>query len=174
MHFVFMGVSGSGKSTVAQHVAERLSLPFAEADDFHPHPNIDKMSQGVPLTDEDRRPWLSALAGWIAAHESHGQATIMACSALRRSYRDLLREGAPDVRFIHLDGSRELIADRLQERSCHFMPTGLLDSQIATLEPLRPDENGATLDISPSAEELIERAARTIAAALGLDPSARR
>ncbi|RNL87565.1 gluconokinase [Halostreptopolyspora alba] len=173
MHFVFMGVSGSGKSTVAELVAERLSLPFAEADEFHPRHNTTKMARGEPLTDEDRGPWLAALAQWIADHESGGQPTVMACSALRRAYRQRLREGASSVHFVHLDGPRDLIADRLRQRSGHFMPVELLDSQMATLEPLRPDENGTTLDISRPVPQITEDAVRTVAAALGRVPRAR-
>ncbi|MDA8370491.1 MAG: gluconokinase [Nocardiopsaceae bacterium] len=167
MHVVFMGVSGTGKSTIALRVAERLDLPFAEADQFHPEANIAKMSEGVPLTDEDRLPWLSLLAEWIGDHEERGKSTIMACSALKRGYRDILRAGAPDVCFLHLDGPASLIADRLRERSDHFMPPGLLDSQQAALERLGPDESGATLDISPPIEETAERATGIVAAALG-------
>lgn len=110
----------------------------------------------------------------MADHESSRQSTIMACSALRRAYRDHLSGGAPDVRFVHLDGPRDLIADRLRERSGHFMPVELLDSQMATLEPLQPDENGSTLDISHSVDRLVQDATGTVAAALGTVPSARR
>ncbi|PSK97813.1 gluconate kinase (SKI family) [Murinocardiopsis flavida] len=166
MHFVFMGVSGSGKSTVAVAVARRLGLPLAEADAFHPPANIAKMSAGVPLTDTDREPWLRALAEWIAERERAGEHSAMACSALRRDYRDILRSGAPDVRFVHLDGGVDLIAARLRERSGHFMPAGLLASQAATLEPLAPDEPGTVLDIGASPEELIGRAEAELAAAL--------
>ncbi|MDA0563773.1 gluconokinase [Streptomonospora sp. S1-112] len=172
-HFVVMGVSGSGKSTVAEAIAERLDLPFAEADHFHPKANIDKMSAGTPLTDDDRRPWLESLAEWIGEHDRRGQATVTACSALRRSYRDILRSGAQDVRFLHLAGDTETLARRLHARKGHFMPESLLRSQQATLEPLADDEPGATLDIAPPAEEVIERAARIVAAALGTDADAR-
>lgn len=166
MHFVFMGVSGSGKSTVAKAVAERLALPFAEADAFHPAANIAKMTEGVALTDEDRRPWLRALADWIAEHQQRGEHSLMACSALRRGYRDILRSGAPDVRFVHLDGSEELIASRLRRRSGHFMPAGLLASQAATLEPLAPDEAGVVLSIDATPEKLVDRSVEVITEAL--------
>nr|WP_221308655.1 gluconokinase [Nocardiopsis mwathae] len=165
-----MGVSGSGKSTVARQAAERLGLPFSEADGFHPAENIAKMSAGVPLTDEDRRPWLAALADWIAEHERRAEPTVMACSALRRRYRDVLRTGAPDVRFIHLHGSREVLARRLADRSGHFMPPALLDSQLATLEPLEGGEDGVTLDISSAAEVLVERVVGIIGARPGSVP----
>ncbi len=173
MHFVFMGVSGSGKSTVAGRVAERLSLPFAEADEFHPRHNTDKMARGEPLTDEDRRPWLAALAEWIARHEHQGQPSVMACSALRRTYRDQLRQGARHVEFVHLHGPRAIIAPRTH-RPDHFMPTGLLDSQLATLEPLQSDEHGHTLDVSRSAESLAQDALHTVTTALGTGPEAPR
>ncbi|MFC7330171.1 gluconokinase [Marinactinospora rubrisoli] len=166
MHFVFMGVSGSGKSTVAGQVAERLGLPFAEADSFHPEANIAKMSAGVPLTDADRRPWLTALATWIAEHERRGESTVMACSALRRDYRDILRTGAPSVYFLHLDAPTELIAERMRARKGHFMPAGLLASQAATLEPLRPDEAGERIDIAPPIETVTAQALRIVAARL--------
>lgn len=166
MHFVFMGVSGSGKSTVAVEVARRLSLPFAEADAFHPPANIEKMSDGVPLTDTDRSPWLHALADWIGEREGAGEHSAMACSALRRDYRDILRTGAPDVRFVHLHGSVELIAARLRERSGHFMPPDLLASQAATLEPLAADEAGVVLDVDATPAELIDRATAELSAAL--------
>ncbi|GAB3212399.1 gluconokinase [Marinactinospora thermotolerans] len=163
MHFVVMGVSGSGKSTVALRVAERLGLPHAEADAFHPESNIAKMSSGVPLTDEDRMPWLRSLAQWIEEHERRGETTVVACSALKRSYRDVLRSGAPGrVEFIHLDGSTELIGRRLRERAGHFMPAGLLASQAATLEPLEQDEAGIVIDVEPSPEEIIDLAVRFI------------
>ncbi|WP_017594266.1 gluconokinase [Nocardiopsis potens] len=166
MHFVFMGVSGSGKSSIARPVAERLGLPFAEADAFHPEANIAKMSAGVPLSDEDRRPWLLSLAEWIAERERAGEHSVMACSALKRSYRDLLRGGAPDVRFLHADGPDEVIADRLARRTGHFMPVGLLASQRAALEPLGAGEAGAVLDVSAPVEELVEEAVGVVRAAL--------
>ncbi|CAL9548868.1 Thermoresistant gluconokinase [Nocardiopsis dassonvillei] len=147
MHFVFMGVSGSGKTTVAEHVARALELPFAEADVFHPRVNIDKMAAGVPLTDEDRWPWLRELAGWIASHEALGESTVMACSALKRSYRDLLRQGAPGVHFLHMHGPEEVIWERLAARADHFMPPALLRSQLDTLQPLDPDEAGREFDV---------------------------
>lgn len=158
MHFVFMGVSGSGKTSVAQRVAVRLGLPFAEADDFHPETNIRKMESGVPLTDEDRGPWLRELAHWIGAHDALGESTVMACSALKRDYRDLLRAGAPGVHFLHLHGTREVIWERLDAREDHFMPSGLLLSQMETLERLEPDEAGRELDVRDDLDTLTSRA----------------
>ncbi|TDQ51633.1 gluconokinase [Actinorugispora endophytica] len=167
MHFVFMGVSGSGKSTAALGAVKRLGLPFAEADAFHPEANIAKMAAGTPLDDADRRPWLESLAEWIGERERAGESSVMACSALKRSYRDILRGGAPGVFFIHLHGSTDLIAERLRARSDHFMPSSLLNSQASTLEPLGPDEEGVVLDIAHTPDELVEESARAITSALG-------
>lgn len=158
-----MGVSGSGKTTVGRDLAERLGVDYAEADEFHPPENIAKMSAGQPLTDEDRWPWLRAIASWIGAHSSSGG--VATCSALKRAYRDLLRQGGP-VFFLHLEGSRASIAARLAIRKGHFMPPALLDSQLADLEPLGSDEPGAVLSIdSPpgklaASAEALYRAAR--------------
>ncbi|RKS05233.1 gluconokinase [Nocardiopsis sp. Huas11] len=158
MHFVFMGVAGSGKTTVAHQVAERLGLPFAEADTFHPRANIDKMAAGVPLTDADRWPWLRELAGWISGHDARGQDSVMACSALRRDYRDVLRGGARDVHFLHMDGPEQVILDRIAARPDHFMPPALLRSQLDTLEALGADEEGAVFDVRLDVDTLVERA----------------
>ncbi|WP_159940782.1 MULTISPECIES: gluconokinase [unclassified Nocardiopsis] len=158
MHFVFMGVSGSGKTTVAEGVATRLGLPFAEADEFHPGANIDKMAAGIPLTDQDRWPWLRELAAWIAEHEARGESTAMACSALRREYRDVLREAAPGVYFLHMHGSPEVIWERLEARQDHFMPPALLRSQFETLERLAPDEPGREFDIRQDVDTLLRQA----------------
>lgn len=154
MIIVVMGVSGSGKTTVGRALADRLCVPYAEADDFHPPANIEKMSSGQPLTDDDRWPWLRALAEWIAAHADTGG--VITCSALKRKYRDLLHAAAPDqIRFLHLDGERSVIAARLAARGGHFMPAALLDSQLADLEPLDPDEPGLVIDIALTPEEIV-------------------
>jgi gluconokinase len=142
---VVMGVSGSGKSTVAAGLVERLGWDFAEGDEFHPPENVEKMRSGQPLTDEDRWPWLRRLAGWIGEHERAGRSCIVTCSALKRSYRDLLRDGHPSVWFAHVAAEAELIRGRLGQRSGHYMPASLLDSQLATLEPLQDDEPGARI-----------------------------
>lgn len=150
-----MGVAGTGKTTVGPLLAARLGVPYAEGDDFHPQTNIDKMSAGTPLTDDDRAPWLDAIGSW--ARERTGAGGVVSCSALKRSYRDRLRAAAPGLVFVHLSGDRELIESRMSHRKGHFMPTALLDSQFATLEPLQPDEAGVTADISGSPEEIAER-----------------
>lgn len=157
-HIVVMGVSGCGKSTVAEGIAEEMGLPLAEADRFHPPENIAKMRAGIPLTDADRWPWLSALAAWMRAQARQGRSTVMACSALRRSYRDVLRTGPPSLDIIHLDGPPEIIRERMSHREGHFMPATLLDSQVATLEPLEADESGIVLDLSKPPDDLVAEA----------------
>jgi gluconokinase len=160
-HVVVMGVSGVGKTTIATKLASRVGYEFAEADDFHPQGNIDKMSAGVPLNDEDRAPWLRALADWMRQRYDEGQSTVMACSALRRRYRDILREGAPDAFFVHLVGDQALLLGRMDHRK-HFMPSALLQSQFDTLEPLEDDENGIVLDVADPPESLVERAVEAV------------
>ncbi|WP_168698496.1 gluconokinase [Gordonia paraffinivorans] len=150
---VVMGVSGSGKSTVGAALAQRLRVPFADADDFHSPENIAKMSSGQPLDDADRRPWLGDIGRWLAEHSDGG---VMSCSALKRSYRDLLREHAPTVVFAHLEGSVEVIARRQASRPGHFMPSALLRSQFDTLEPLDPAERGVTVDVDRDVDTIID------------------
>ncbi|WP_116376227.1 gluconokinase [Mycobacterium sp. MFM001] len=150
---VVMGVSGSGKSTVGAALARRLNVPFADADALHPEANIAKMAAGKPLDDNDRHPWLDAVGEWLADHCDGG---VMSCSALRRTYRDQLREHCPKVRFLHLSGSPELIAARQAGRTGHFMPSSLLKSQFETLEPLEPDEHGITIDVDNSVDTIVE------------------
>lgn len=157
-HVVVMGISGSGKSTVAAGMVEATGFAFAEADEFHPESNVAKMAAGHALIDEDRWPWLEALADWMAARAQEGTSTIMACSALRRSYRDVLRRGAPTAQFVHVDGSAAVIRERMNDRDGHFMPASLLQSQIATLEPLEQDERGVILDVRKTPEELVSDA----------------
>ena len=140
---VVMGVSGSGKSTVAASLVDRLGWEFAEGDDFHPAANVEKMRAGIPLDDDDRWPWLRSLAAWIGEHEKAGRNVVVTSSALKRSYRDLLRDGHPSVWFAHVTADAELIRDRIEHRTGHYMPASLLDSQLATLEPLADDEPGA-------------------------------
>lgn len=158
-HLVVMGVSGSGKTTIATRLAERLGYVFAEGDEFHSAANVAKMARGEPLTDADRAPWLAALADWIAEHDRSGRSTVLACSALKRSYRDTLRAGAPGrVSFLFLAVPREALVERMKRRKGHYMPLELLDSQLATLEPLAPDEPGFTLDGAPAPDAIVERA----------------
>jgi gluconokinase len=151
---VVMGVSGSGKSTVGAALAQRLGVPFADADDFHPPANVAKMQAGVPLDDDDRYPWLEAVGRWLAEHCSDGG--VMSCSALMRKYRDQLKSHCPRTEFVHLSGSPEVIAARQASRPGHFMPASLMASQFATLEPLEPDERGVTLDVSHDIDWIVE------------------
>ncbi len=157
-HVVVMGVSGSGKTTVAQGIADATGMVFAEADQFHSEANVAKMRAGQPLSDADRRPWLESLAAWMAGAHARGQSTVVACSALRRAYRDVLRTGPPTVDFVHLAGPVDLVRDRMASREGHYMPASLLDSQLRTLEPLEPDESGVVLDLTDSPEELVAQA----------------
>ncbi|MDX3866519.1 gluconokinase [Streptomyces scabiei] len=150
---VVMGVSASGKTTVGQLLAQRLEVPYAEADDFHPAANVAKMRAGHPLDDEDRRPWLDEIARWLSDHAEGGG--VVSCSALKRRYRDRLASAAPHISFLHLDGSRELIAARITARKGHFMPPGLLDTQFADLEPLGDDEAGAAIPIDGTPQETV-------------------
>jgi gluconokinase len=148
---VLMGVSGTGKSTVAGLLAGRLSWDFEDGDDLHPEANVAKMASGHPLTDDDRWPWLDRVARWIQHQIAAGRPGIITCSALKRSYRDRLR--APGVTFVYLHGTQELIAERLAKRHGHYMPPGLLESQFADLEPPGQDEAALSIDIGPSAAE---------------------
>jgi gluconokinase len=156
---VLMGVSGCGKSTVAALLAGRLGWDFEEGDNLHPAANVAKMAAGHPLDDDDRWPWLMEVAVWIQQHQDDGTPGIITCSALKQSYRDVLRFDR--VEFVYLAGTKEEIAQRLAARHGHFMPRALLDSQFAILEPPTPDENALTVSISASssvlAEEIIER-----------------
>ncbi|NEB80050.1 gluconokinase [Streptomyces sp. SID14478] len=161
---VVMGVAGTGKTTIGPLLADRLGVPYAEGDDFHPAANIAKMSAGTPLTDEDRGPWLDAIGKW--AHGRAGLGGVVSSSALKRAYRDRLRAAAPGLVFVHLTGSRALIEDRMSHREGHFMPTALLDSQFATLQPLAADEAGVDVDVAGSPEEISDRA---VVALAGLD-----
>jgi gluconokinase len=153
---VVMGVSGSGKSTIADKLAERLRWSYEDGDKFHPASNVAKMSAGHPLTDEDRRLWLQAIADEIDRVCKAGQHAVIACSALKRTYRDILVHGRSDVRIIYLKGTQELIARRLAERKGHFMPAGLLTSQFMTLEPPDASENPVTASIDASVDAIVD------------------
>ena len=156
-HVVVMGVSGVGKTTIGTRLAEALAARFAEGDEFHPAANIEKMSAGRPLTDEDRWPWLESLARWTGERHAGGESTVVTCSALRRSYRDVLRDGAPGTFFVHLTGAEELIRTRIAGRE-HFMPASLLRSQFETLEPLQPDEAGLAIDVGEPPDTIVDTA----------------
>jgi gluconokinase len=157
VHLVVMGVSGSGKTTVAQALVERLGWPLGEADDFHPPANVAKMAAGVPLTDEDRWPWLRAIRDWMTEHARAGRSTVVTCSALRRVYRDVLREASGQVVFVHLAADEPVLRERLTHRAGHFMPASLLPSQLATLEPLGPHESGVVLDAAAPPDDLVDQ-----------------
>jgi gluconokinase len=162
---VVMGVSGSGKSTIADKLAERLSWTYEDGDRFHPASNVAKMSAGHPLTDDDRWPWLHAIADEIDRICKTGQHAVIACSALKRTYRDVLVHGRSDVRIIFLDGTQPLIAERLARRQGHFMPQGLLESQFETLEPPDQSEHPVTVSIDASVDSIVDDIIRQ----LGLD-----
>lgn len=149
---VVMGVSGSGKSTVGAALAQRLRVPFGDADDFHPPANIEKMTAGQALNDDDRFPWLEAIGDWLADHRDGG---VMSCSALKRRYRDQLRNHCAEVEFLHLSGSKDVIARRQASRPGHFMPASLLDSQFATLETLEADERGVMIDVDQNIDAIV-------------------
>ncbi|WP_227470244.1 gluconokinase [Massilia sp. YMA4] len=153
--WVVMGVSGCGKSSVGIALAQALGVRFVEGDQYHPAANVAKMAAGIPLTDDDRKEWLHSLQAEISAAAAAGTGLVVSCSALKRRYRDLLRAGDPALRFAHLDGSRELIAARMAARQGHYMPLSLLDSQLATLEPLQDDEAGLRLDIGTEVPALV-------------------
>ena len=155
-HLVLMGVSGCGKTTAALNLHNALGWPVAEADDFHPEVNIDKMSRGVALTDEDRWPWLKSMRDWMSERATEDVKTIVTCSALKRSYRDLLSGAQGRVFFIHLLAQPDELQERMAHREGHFMPSSLLPSQFATLEPLSDDEDGVTVVSRATPEETFE------------------
>lgn len=154
-YIVVMGVSGCGKSTVAALLAGRLGWEFTEGDALHPESNVEKMRQGIPLTDADRTPWLQEISRTIQSWRAAGKAGVIACSALRRSYREIIAAGAEDVRFVYLRGSFSLIEQRLATRQGHYMPMSLLNSQFATLEEPGADEPAIILDTGAPAHELV-------------------
>lgn len=168
---IVMGVSGVGKSTVAKGLSTIMGWQFAEGDGFHPEANIAKMHAGTPLTDEDRWPWLRLLRDWMAEEIAAGRSSVVTCSALKHSYRDLLREAGPEVRFLHLAAPESLVGDRMSHRADHFMPTSLLHSQFDTLEPLGDDElakGSVVVSVEGNAAEVL---ARVMTALSLVDPS---
>ena len=150
-----MGVSGAGKTLVGTLVADALGVAYLEGDDVHPPGNVKRMAQGIPLTDDDRRGWLMAIASHLARAKRTDTGLVVSCSALKRAYRDILRSADPDVRFVHLAGDRALIAQRLSQRVGHFMPAALLDSQLATLEVPTPGEQAWTFDLADTPESIV-------------------
>jgi gluconokinase len=163
---VVMGVSGSGKSTVGSALAQRLQVPFVDADTLHTPSNIAKMRAGEPLTDDDRYPWLQKVGQWLTGHRGGG---VVSCSALKRTYRDQLRTHCASIQFLYLSGSPELISSRISERPGHFMPAALLQSQLDALEPLGPDEPGVTVDISHDVEDIVDDFLAGVATRHGTD-----
>jgi gluconokinase len=161
MHIVVMGVSATGKTTIGEQLAEELGCEFIEGDQLHPRRNIEKMSEGIPLTDEDRWPWLQAIAELVAVKDFEGTSTVVTCSALKRSYRNVLRDAAPTF-FVHLHAPFAVLEARMQHRTKHFMPTALLKSQFDTLEELGEDESGAVIDVSPPLDEVVEEAVNAV------------
>ena len=160
---VVMGVAGSGKTTIASALAERLRVPFVEGDSLHPAANVKKMAGGIPLTDEDRWPWLEAIGERMEVERITGHGVVVSCSALKHAYRDCLRKKVhAKVLFILLDGSHELISNRMKQRKGHFMPPALLDSQFATLEKPTPDEHAMVLDISHPIPALLIEATNAV------------
>lgn len=155
---VVMGVSGCGKTTIAKGIGATLGIDVLEGDSFHSPGNVEKMAHGVPLTDADRLPWLRAIAAAMRTELDAGRSAVVACSALKRSYRDILTGGRADVAIVYLKGSQALIAERLKRRKGHFMPPALLDSQFATLEEPDADEGAITVSIEPAPEAIVAAA----------------
>lgn len=162
--YVVMGVSGSGKSLVGAMLAAALAVDFVEGDEYHPAENVRRMAAGIPLTDEDRAGWLRTLATRIRASRDAGTGLVLTCSALKRAYRDVLRGGAADLQLVFLRGPRGLIAERLANRSGHFMPVSLLDSQLATLEEPSPDEGAWVCDIAEPPESIVDAVVARVSA----------
>jgi carbohydrate kinase (thermoresistant glucokinase family) len=159
---IVIGVSGSGKSTIADALGKRLGWTVEDGDSFHPASNIEKMSAGHPLTDEDRWPWLRAIAAEIERKRAKGENIIVSCSALKRAYRDILVQGHHDVRIVYLRGDRDLIARRLLARKGHFMPPGLLESQFKTLQEPADDEHPLIVDIDSTVDEITDHILRLL------------
>jgi gluconokinase len=165
---LLMGVAGCGKSTTGRNLARLLDWPFRDADSFHPPANIEKMSRGIPLTDDDRWPWLDAIGAWTDEQRARGARGIVSCSALKRIYRQRLCGGRPEIGLVFLDGDYATIADRMQRRKGHFMPPALLQSQFDTLERPASNERALVVPVSLSPKRVVER----IVSGLGLTPAA--
>lgn len=163
---IVMGVSGSGKTTIAKSIASAMDWLYVEGDDFHPAANVAKMAAGIPLTDDDRWPWLRAIGEWISEHERGNVSAVITCSALKRRYRDLLREGRPGVTFCHIDVPPEVLQQRLALRRGHYMSPTLLPSQLAALEPLQPDEPGVVVQAHGDEHQILHE----VLDGLGLSP----
>lgn len=161
---IIMGVQGSGKSTIGAALAQRLNIVFIDGDDLHPKANKEKMAGGTPLTDEDRVPWLKAIGQTIADGAAEGRVTIVACSALKRWYRELLRSSDPSLVFVHLVGGKGLLADRLAHRDHEYMPTTLLESQMDTLEPLAEWERGIAISVEQTPADIVDEVTRILMA----------
>ncbi len=158
-----MGVSATGKTTIGEAMAAELGYEFIEGDSLHPPSNIAKMEHGIPLDDDDREPWLLAIAERVAGKDAQGISTVVTCSALRRKYRDLLRSAATHQPFfVHLHAPFEVLERRMRLRTKHFMPTSLLHSQFDTLEPLDPDEDGVVVDVTPPVDEVVAAAVNAV------------
>ena len=162
MILVIMGGSGSGKTTIAQRLSRKLGWQYQEGDALHPPSNVEKMSSGTPLTDADRLPWLQRIARKIDEWQSAGISGVVTCSALKRSYRDIIAANRPDVVVVYPKGSQALIAERMAERKDHFMPASLLDSQFRTLEEPSPDENAMVVDIDRAPEAIVDEIVRRV------------
>jgi gluconokinase len=159
---VVTGVAGSGKTTIGAMLAGKLGWPYAEADDFHPKANVEKMAAGHPLNDEDRWPWLEAIGRWMDARRAAREPGVVSCSALKHAYRDVLRRGRPEVRMVFLDGDRDTIERRLVARHGHFMKASMLDSQFADLEPPGPDEDVITVAVDQTPPEVVDEIMRAL------------
>ncbi len=155
---VVMGPSGTGKTTTAKLLSQRLGWSFAEADEFHPPANIEKMSAGIPLNDDDRAPWLASIRDWITEEAAMGQSTVITCSALKRRYRDTLRGARARVRFVELGADQDLVAGRMAARKGHYMPPSLLASQYADFEKLQPDEDGVSVRVDKAPDAVVSDA----------------
>lgn len=165
---VVMGVTSSGKSTLAEAFAEKFGWAYRDGDSFHSPENVAKMKAGTPLTDEDRWPWLRSIAAWLAEHREAGRRAVVSSSALKRAYREILVGGEPlEVRLVFLEGSRRLIAERMAKRRNHYMPTSLLDSQFAILEPPGDDETPITIEVDGTPEEMLATLVATLEAETG-------